>query len=76
VDDLFRAVDTHIGYKLLVDLEGQTISTPDGVVYPFEVDAFRKHCLLNGLDDIGLTLQHVDAISAYEAKHRAAQPWL
>ncbi len=76
VDELFRAVEAHIGYKLLVDLEAQTISTHDGLVYPFEVDAFRKHCLLNGLDDIGLTLQHVDEISAYEVKHRAAQPWL
>lgn len=76
VDELFRATEAHIGYKLLVDLEAQTISTHDGQVYPFEVDAFRKHCLLNGLDDIGLTLQHVEEISAYEAKHRAAQPWL
>lgn len=76
VDGLFRATEAHIGYKLLVDLEAQTISTHDGQVYPFEVDAFRKHCLLNGLDDIGLTLQHVEEISAYEAKHRAAQPWL
>ena len=45
-------------------------------MYQFEVEAFRKHCLLNGLDDIGLTLQHVDEIRAFEAKHRAAQPWL
>jgi 3-isopropylmalate/(R)-2-methylmalate dehydratase small subunit len=76
VDQLFRAVEAHVGYKLVVDLDAQTISTHDGVVYPFEVDAFRRHCLLNGLDDIGLTLQHVADISAYEAKHRAAQPWL
>jgi 3-isopropylmalate/(R)-2-methylmalate dehydratase small subunit len=76
VDELFRAVEAHVGYKLVVDLDAQTISTHDGVVYPFEVDAFRRHCLLNGLDDIGLTLQHVADISAYEAKHRAAQPWL
>ena len=64
------------GYKLTIDLEQQTIIAPDGTVYKFEVEAFRKHCLLNGLDDIGLTLQHVDEIKAYEAKHRAAQPWL
>ncbi len=76
VDMLFRAVEANIGYKLAIDLEQQTISAPDGTVYPFEVDAFRKHCLLNGLDDIGLTLQHVAEIAAFEARHHAAQPWL
>jgi 3-isopropylmalate/(R)-2-methylmalate dehydratase small subunit len=76
VDELFKAVGENAGYKLVVDLEQQTISTPDGKVYKFEVEAFRKHCLLNGLDDIGLTLQHVGEIKAYEDKHRAAQPWL
>ena len=76
VDVLIKDVVAHAGYKLVVDLETQTISTPDGTVIPFEVDAFRKHCLLNGLDDIGLTLQYVDEIAAFESKHRAAQPWL
>jgi 3-isopropylmalate/(R)-2-methylmalate dehydratase small subunit len=76
VDVLFKAVGANVGYKLKVDLEHQSISAPDGTVYKFEVDAFRKHCLLNGLDDIGLTLQHVDDIRTYEAKHRLAQPWL
>jgi 3-isopropylmalate/(R)-2-methylmalate dehydratase small subunit len=76
VDALFTAVEANIGYKLQVDLERQTIISPDGTVYPFEVDAHRKHCLLNGLDDIGLTLQHVGDIQAFEVKHRAAQPWL
>lgn len=76
VDTLFKAVATKEGYKLKVDLEQQTITAPDGTAYKFDVDAFRKHCLLNGLDDIGLTLQHVDAIKAFEAKHKAAQPWL
>ncbi|MFH2133560.1 MAG: 3-isopropylmalate dehydratase small subunit [Pseudomonadota bacterium] len=76
VDDLFKAVATNEGYKLKVDLERQIITTPDGKEIAFEVDAFRKHCLLNGLDDIGLTLQHVDDIKAFEVKHRAAQPWL
>jgi 3-isopropylmalate/(R)-2-methylmalate dehydratase small subunit len=76
VDELFRAVTANAGYKLVIDLEQQTISAPDGKVYKFEVELFRKHCLLNGLDDIGLTLQHVDEIKSYEAKHRAAQPWL
>jgi 3-isopropylmalate/(R)-2-methylmalate dehydratase small subunit len=76
VDALFKAVEANSGYKLKVDLERQTITAPDGKVYKFEVDAFRKHCLLNGLDDIGLTLQHVEDIKSYEAGHRAAQPWL
>jgi 3-isopropylmalate/(R)-2-methylmalate dehydratase small subunit len=76
VDVLFTAVEANVGYKLKVDLERQSITAPDGTVYKFEVDAFRKHCLLNGLDDIGLTLQHVEDIKLYEAKHRAAQPWL
>ncbi len=76
VDILFKAVDEAPGYRLRIDLEAQTITAPDGMTYPFEVDAFRKHCLLNGFDDIGLTLQHVDEIKAFEAKHRAAQPWL
>ena len=76
VDALFKAVETHVGYRLKIDLEQQTISAPDGAVYKFEGEGFRKHCLLNGLDDIGLTLQHVDEIKAFEAKHRAAQPWL
>ncbi len=76
VDALFKAVDANVGYKLKIDLEQQSIAAPDGTMYKFEVDAFRKHCLLNGLDDIGLTLQHVDDIKAFEVKHRAAQPWL
>ena len=76
VDELFKAVEATPGYRLQIDLEQQSITAPDGTKYPFEVEAFRKHCLLNGLDDIGLTLQHVDEIAAFEAKHRAAQPWL
>jgi 3-isopropylmalate/(R)-2-methylmalate dehydratase small subunit len=76
VDVLFKAVEANVGYKLKVDLEHQSITAPDGTVYKFEVDTFRKHCLLNGLDDIGLTLQNVADIKAFEAKHRAAQPWL
>ncbi|MDE2117976.1 MAG: 3-isopropylmalate dehydratase small subunit, partial [Betaproteobacteria bacterium] len=76
VDALFKAVEANVGYRLKIDLEQQTISAPDGAIYKFEVEAFRKHCLLNGLDDIGLTLQHVGEIKAYEAKHRAEQPWL
>jgi 3-isopropylmalate/(R)-2-methylmalate dehydratase small subunit len=76
VDALFKVVETNPGYKLTVDLQQQTIAAPDNTTYEFEVDAHRKHCLLNGLDDIGLTLQHVDDIKAFEQKHRAAQPWL
>ena len=76
VDALFKAVEAAPGYRLKVNLEQQSITAPDGTVYRFEVEAFRKHCLLNGLDDIGLTLQHVDEIKAYEARHCAEQPWL
>jgi len=76
VDALFKAVEATPGYRLEIDLEQQTITAPDGTEYQFEVETFRKHCLLNGLDDIGLTLQHVDEIKVFEAKHRAAQPWL
>jgi 3-isopropylmalate dehydratase, small subunit len=76
VDRLFQETAATEGYQLTVDLEAQTITTPGGEVIPFEVDAFRKHCLLNGLDDIGLTLQHVDDIKSYEARRRQEAPWL
>ncbi len=76
VDALFRDADRAVGYTLDVDLEQQKITTPGGKIYAFDVDGFRKHCLLNGLDDIGLTLQHVDEIKVFENKHRASQPWL
>ena len=76
VDVLFKQVAANEGYRLDVDLAVQTVTTPGGDVYPFEVDAFRKHCLLNGLDDIGLTMQHQDKIRAFEAKQRQSQPWL
>ena len=62
--------------RLTVDLERQVVVRPNGEEIPFEVDAFRRHLLLNGLDDIGQTLQHAAAIDAFEAKRRAAQPWL
>ena len=76
VDDLFKAVEAKEGYTLTVDLPAQKVKTPDGKEYAFEVDAFRKHCLINGLDDIGLTLQHVDDIKAYEARRKQETPWL
>ncbi|HEY3301675.1 MAG TPA: 3-isopropylmalate dehydratase small subunit [Methylophilaceae bacterium] len=76
VDSLFKAVEANSGYELTIDLNKQTVNTPEGQSYRFEVDAVRKHNLLNGLDDIGLTLQQVDAIKAFEVKHKASQPWL
>lgn len=76
VDSLFKQVAAAPDYKLQVDLATQTVSTPSGETFSFSVDAFRKHCLLNGLDDIGLTMQHQDKIKAFEARHQQAQPWL
>ena len=76
VDDLFSQLAFAEGYKLSVDLAAQTVTTPSGEVHQFVVDAFRKHCLLNGLDDIGLTMQQQDKIKVFEAKHKQAQPWL
>jgi 3-isopropylmalate/(R)-2-methylmalate dehydratase small subunit len=76
VDELFKAVAAKEGYQLAVDLEAQTITTPEGKNIAFEVDTFRKHCLLNGLDDIGLTLQHEDDIRAYERRRVQEAPWL
>jgi 3-isopropylmalate/(R)-2-methylmalate dehydratase small subunit len=76
VERLFREVEAAPGYRLAVDLEAQTLTTPAGEVIAFEVDPFRRHCLLNGLDDIGLTLQHVEEIRAFEVGHRKRFPWL
>ncbi len=76
VDRLFSECAATEGYTLALDLPAQTLTTPSGEALAFEVDAFRKHCLLEGLDDIGLTLQHVDAIRDFEARHKAANPWL
>lgn len=76
VDRLFKECEAAEGYQLVVDLEAQVITTPSGESFGFEVDAFRKHCLLNGLDDIGLTLQHVDDIKSYEERRKAEAPWL
>lgn len=76
VDELFQQADAEPGYQLTVDLAAGTVTRPDGKAYTFEVDEFRRHCLLNGLDDIGLTLQDADAIGAFEARHRQQQPWL
>ena len=77
VDRLFHDVAAFPGFRLVIDLGAQTVAYPDGSqVFAFEVDSFRRHCLLNGLDDISLTLQHVDEIKAFEAKRRIEQPWL
>ena len=76
VDELFQQAEATEGYQLTVDLAAQTVTRPDGKQYGFEVDAFRKHCLLNGLDDIGLTLQDAEAIKAFEVRHQQSQPWL
>ncbi|MBC3830751.1 3-isopropylmalate dehydratase small subunit [Undibacterium amnicola] len=77
VDYLFNQVRDHEGLHLQVDLNSQTLSLKTtGETFSFEVDAFRKYCLLNGLDDIGLTLVHAEKIRAFEQKHIAARPWL
>ncbi|TVQ72018.1 MAG: 3-isopropylmalate dehydratase small subunit [Oceanospirillales bacterium] len=76
VDSLFQAVEANEGYQLTINLEKQVVIKPDGTELAFEIDAFRKHCLLNGLDDIGLTLEQADAIRNYEASRRQTAPWL
>lgn len=76
VDQLFNEMYAEEGYQLTIDLAAQVVKTPSGQSFSFELDAFRKHCLLNGLDDIALTLEHEEAIRSYEAKRRADAPWL
>ena len=76
VDSLFRLVEAAEGYTLTIDLPAQVVVLPDGTRHGFAIDAFRKHCLLHGLDDIGLTLQEADAIRAFEARQRVESPWL
>ncbi len=76
VDQLFKETEASEDYQLSVDLPEQKVTTPSGESFAFEVDEFRKYCLLNGLDDIGLTLQHVDDIKAYEEQRKAEAPWL
>jgi 3-isopropylmalate/(R)-2-methylmalate dehydratase small subunit len=76
VERLFQAVAGNQGYRLTVDLEALEVRTPDGEAFAFSIDADRRHRLLNGLDDIALTLEHADAIRAYEARRAAEAPWL
>lgn len=76
IDRLFAETLATPGYRLTVDLPNQVVRKPDGEAIPFEVDTSRKECLINGWDDIGLTLRHAEAIHAYEDRRRHEQPWL
>ena len=76
VDKLFAECAAIEGYHLNVDLESQTVTMPSGESFKFDITPHRKHCLLDGLDEIGLTLQHADEIKAFEAKHKLEKPWL
>ena len=77
IDHLFDEVKAFPGFHLVIDLEKQIVSTSSGSVrYPFDIDAFRKYCLLNGFDDIGLTLKQADKIRAFEERHLTSKPWL
>ncbi len=77
VDRLFHEVAAFPGFRLVIDLEKQSVTTTDGSrLMRFDIDPFRKHCLVNGLDDIGMTLRHADEIRAFEERRRAEQPWL
>ena len=76
IDQIFREVEGLPGYQLTVDLPEQKVITPSGQAFDFSIDDFRKYCLLHGLDDIGLTLQHADEIHAYETRRKQEAPWL
>lgn len=76
VDGLFNDVAAFVGFELTIDLERQVVVQPQGGEIPFEVNAFRKYCLLNGFDDIGLTLRYADKIKSFEAERLAQKPWL
>jgi 3-isopropylmalate/(R)-2-methylmalate dehydratase small subunit len=76
MDVLFEETFASEGYRLDIDLENQKVTTPSGRQFAFDIEPFSKHCLMNGLDEIGLTLQQADHIRAFETKHRVAQPWL
>jgi len=76
IDRLFDLVALHEGFSLVIDLPQQQVVVSDGTIHRFEIDAFRKHCLINGLDDIGLTLQEAASIKAYEEQQTARFPWL
>lgn len=76
IDVLFNETKAFVGFQLQIDLERQLIISPSGAAVEFDVEPFRKHCLFNGLDDIGLTLRSADKIREFEARHLASQPWL
>ena len=76
VDDLFKSVASNAGLEVSIDLQAQTVSCDGEQIADFEIDAFRKHCMLNGLDDIALTLQHADEIKTYEESRKQTAPWL
>ncbi len=76
VDLLFNEMYAEEGYRLTIDLQSQTVTSAKGATFTFEVDEFRKHCLLNGLDEIGLTLQNETEIKAFEKNHKEQSPWL
>ena len=76
VDSLFQALAANREYRLTVDLENKRVITPEGDEMSFEIDEFRKYCLLNGLDDIGLTMQHADEIREFERRYYQNLPWL
>ena len=76
LDHLFQEIAAHVGYRLTIDLPAQTVSTPSGLVMRFDVEPYRKECLVNGWDEIGLTLRRGDAIRAYEERRRKAEPWI
>jgi 3-isopropylmalate/(R)-2-methylmalate dehydratase small subunit len=76
VDRLFNETVAFNGYQLTIDLEKQQVIAPDGLAYDFEIASFRKYCMINGLDDIGLTLRHADKIKAYESERILKMPWL
>lgn len=76
VEQLFQEAAANVGCEIAIDLEKQQVQTESGLSFDFDVDAFRKECLLNGLDDIGLTLQDEAAIHAFESKHKVSSPWL
>ncbi|MBP8170611.1 MAG: 3-isopropylmalate dehydratase small subunit [Azonexus sp.] len=76
IETLFQQVEATPGYKLVVDLSAQAVIRPDGYGISFQIDNFRKECMLNGWDDIGLTLRHAEKIREFEEKRRISQPWL
>lgn len=76
VNALFEALHAEVGYSLTVDLETCTVALPNGETWAFEVDAFRRDCLLKGLDDIGITLERAEAIKTFERQHRDRFPWV